>query len=696
MIQVAVYGKGGIGKSTVSANISYQLAGRGLKVVQVGCDPKHDSTRLLLGGRTQNTLLDSVRSGETDVGDVAAVGKNGVVCLEAGGPEPGIGCAGRGILTAFNFISEHDIINDDTDVVLYDVLGDVVCGGFAVPLRHRYADCVFLVTSGEFMAIYAANNVLRGIRNFDGDMARVEGIIFNSRGGANEERYVEAFADAVGLPVVERIPRSELFRTAESRGVTVSELDPGSDEASVFEGIAGRITGISEGTYSLHPARPLNDTDMQALAKGERIIGRTEEGCRRGLALNERETLRGCGSAVAFGCCWNIRDLDIVIHGPSSCSYYFRASRDRMLYLQRHLGDRPDSERVTCTDMDEHMSIFGGNEALRGKIEGMIGRGSKNIAIVTTCVPGIIGDNVRDICRELSERHGVTVIPIEADGILNGAAAQTRAVALKSILSLTIDEKPVPGVFNLIGHSDHVDPVMRNSDDVWKILDGLGIRIGCRAFDRCRLDEIRHLRRAVMNLVYDDNLVVRSISQCMEEFVQVPTYPHPLPRGLRESLDWIDGAVRDLGIDPERAEAEKRRLTDEFSSLTSDLRGDCEGAVALLFVSINTNLDWLMEACGVIGIKVAAALCPVVNKYQDEVASDSLRVPEGIPVSYGCNFDALKRKVSELNPDIVLGNIGHLADLKGPHLLFDSPPPGIRGAVEYMRRISRCVKVARL
>ena len=177
MKQIAIYGKGGIGKSTVSANISYQLSGEGFKVAQIGCDPKHDTTRLLLGGKTQTTVLDHINSDSKNADDTISVGKNGILCIETGGPEPGVGCAGRGILTAFNFMENNKVISKDTDIMLYDVLGDVVCGGFAVPLRRKYANAVFIVTSGEFMSLYAANNVLKGIRNFDFDKRRVAGLI---------------------------------------------------------------------------------------------------------------------------------------------------------------------------------------------------------------------------------------------------------------------------------------------------------------------------------------------------------------------------------------------------------------------------------------------------------------------------------------------------------------------------------------
>jgi nitrogenase iron protein len=210
--QIAVYGKGGIGKSTISANVSAALALAGACVLQVGCDPKQDSTRLLLEGRRVTTVLDYLRStepGDRTLASVVHPGFSGVACVEAGGPEPGVGCAGRGILSALDLLESLGVSENRYDVVLYDVLGDVVCGGFAVPLRERYADFIYIVTSGEFMSLYAANNILRGVRNFEERGLRMAGIILNGRGLPGEDDRVRRFADAVYLPVVASIPRSQ-------------------------------------------------------------------------------------------------------------------------------------------------------------------------------------------------------------------------------------------------------------------------------------------------------------------------------------------------------------------------------------------------------------------------------------------------------------------------------------------------------
>ena len=246
MIKVAIYGKGGIGKSTTTANLSAALSKKGLKVMQIGCDPKSDSVKNLCGGNKIPSVLEILRTKKLDeikLSDLVYEGYNGVLCVEAGGPTPGIGCAGRGIITAFEKLEElkaYEIYKPD--VVLYDVLGDVVCGGFAMPIRNGYADFVFIVTSGEMMALYAASNIVSAIKNFGNrGYAKYAGVILNSRNVENEVEVVQKALDEIGGKIVQVVPRDGLVQLAENQGKTVVEAYPESEMAGVYMQLAERV-----------------------------------------------------------------------------------------------------------------------------------------------------------------------------------------------------------------------------------------------------------------------------------------------------------------------------------------------------------------------------------------------------------------------------------------------------------------------
>ena len=247
MIKIALYGKGGSGKSTTAANLSAAWAEQGLKVMQIGCDPKADSTVLLRGGQNCSTVLDLVRS-KKDFGldDMVRIGYAGVVCVEAGGPAPGLGCAGRGIIAALEKLQEKGAYERfQPDIVIYDVLGDVVCGGFSLPMRDGYADQVFIITSGENMALHAAANIALAVENFkDRGYARLGGLILNRRNVRDEEAKVAELAEDIHSTVVGALDRSQTVQDAEELGRTVLEAFPDSAMAYQYRALAERVMDL--------------------------------------------------------------------------------------------------------------------------------------------------------------------------------------------------------------------------------------------------------------------------------------------------------------------------------------------------------------------------------------------------------------------------------------------------------------------
>jgi nitrogenase iron protein NifH len=276
MRQIAIYGKGGIGKSTVATNLSMALREQSLKVMQVGCDPKRDSTRNLTQGKLIPTVLETyrehLRMGQDEYAialkDIVFEGPKGIYCVESGGPEPGIGCAGRGVLTAINIL--RDLKAFDTysvDVVVYDVLGDVVCGGFAQPIREGYAREIYLLCSGAFMSIYAANNIAKAIRRLSrrGETG-LAGVICNSSGDEQFEKKVLAdFAQTLGSKLVHVVPRSPVIQACEVESRTVLEHSPQSEEAEVFRELA-RLVMDNE--------RPVIPTPVEELSELEALYRR--------------------------------------------------------------------------------------------------------------------------------------------------------------------------------------------------------------------------------------------------------------------------------------------------------------------------------------------------------------------------------------------------------------------------------------
>ncbi|WP_414753697.1 nitrogenase iron protein [Anabaena sp. CCY 9910] len=275
--QIAFYGKGGIGKSTTSQNTIAGLAEMGERIMIVGCDPKADSTRLMLHSKAQTTILHlAAERGaveDLELDEVLLTGYQGVKCVESGGPEPGVGCAGRGIITAINFLEENGAY-EDLDFVSYDVLGDVVCGGFAMPIREGKAQEIYIVCSGEMMAMYAANNIARGILKYaHSGGVRLGGLICNSRNVDREVELIEALAERLNTQMIHFVPRNNVVQHAELRRMTVIEYATEHPQANEYRTLAKKI---KENTKLTIPT-PISMDELEELLVEFGILGGEEE-----------------------------------------------------------------------------------------------------------------------------------------------------------------------------------------------------------------------------------------------------------------------------------------------------------------------------------------------------------------------------------------------------------------------------------
>ena len=284
--QCAIYGKGGIGKSTTTQNLVAALAEAKQKVMIIGCDPKADSTRLILHTKMQNTIMEMAAEAGTvediELEDVLLTGYGDVKCVESGGPEPGVGCAGRGVITAINFLEEEGAYTDDLDFVFYDVLGDVVCGGFAMPIRENKAQEIYIVCSGEMMAMYAANNISKGVCKYaKSGSVRLAGLICNSRNTAREDELIMELASQLGTQMIHFIPRDNIVQRAEIRRMTVIEYDPTCKQADEYRSLAKKIM---DNKMFVIPT-PITMDDLEDLLmnfglmdeEDETIVGKTAE-----------------------------------------------------------------------------------------------------------------------------------------------------------------------------------------------------------------------------------------------------------------------------------------------------------------------------------------------------------------------------------------------------------------------------------
>lgn len=701
MKQIAVYGKGGIGKSTLSANISAALSLNNKRILQIGCDPKHDSTKLLMRGLSIPTVLDYIKTKsplEYRKSDILFEGFGKIGCIEAGGPKPGVGCAGRGIITAFELL-ETLRIKDNYDMIVYDVLGDVVCGGFAVPIRREYSDSIFIVTSGEYMSLYAANNILRGIQNYDENRPRLLGILYNSRNVKNEDDRVYKFAEAVKLPVFARIPRDDIFARAEKANVTVLELTQNEKNpvADIFKGIAKRIC---EGTEHF-AANPLTDDELEALIlSNEGAITKashsatsspkqeeedtfscsceTAEPCEActGISSGQEEStsdydapylsknvirdepLHGCAFNGAMTMSSNLKDAVILAHSPKSCTYLsiqtISSAGRRTLFERGNILPSSLIPNVLSTDMSETDMVFGGSENLLSKVKSVLNSQTPPpaIVIVSSCPSGIIGDDIDDALSLSTER--TKIVTVKAEGNLTGDYLQGMLMAYTSLAKQIIDrnvekrEKTVNIVFEKV--------VARNTEMNFQrlktFLTRMNISVNCRFLCNTSYASLRDFCSAELNLLAYRDYTGKILEDFFIKEYGASFFEKQFPIGFKETSDWLLalGKHFDAGDEAKSIISENEIIYQNRMKL---VRPKLEGK-KLMIITYNHELDWILNAALDCGMKIVK-IC-VLNFSQDEGFRSSLSEIDGIEVVENYDRDERSSDIKRLKPDIILSN----------------------------------------
>lgn len=701
MKQIAVYGKGGIGKSTLSANISAALSLNNKRILQIGCDPKHDSTKLLMRGLSIPTVLDYIKTKsplEYHKSDILFEGFGKIGCIEAGGPKPGVGCAGRGIITAFELL-ETLHIKDNYDMIVYDVLGDVVCGGFAVPIRREYSDSIFIVTSGEYMSLYAANNILRGIKNYDENRPRLLGILYNSRNVKNEDDRVYKFAEAVKLPVFARIPRDDIFARAEKANVTVLELTQNEENpvADIFKGIAKRIC---EGTEHF-AANPLTDDELEALILSNEVAitkashstassvkleyeytpscsCESAEPCEAcaGISSGQEESnsdydapylsknvirdepLHGCAFNGAMTMSSNLKDAVILAHSPKSCTYLsiqtISSAGRRTLFERGNILPSSLIPNVLSTDMSETDMVFGGSENLLSKVKSVLNSKSPPpaIVIVSSCPSGIIGDDIDDALSLSTER--TKIVTVKSEGNLTGDYLQGMLMAYTSLAKQIIDrsvekrERTVNIVFEKV--------VARNTEMNFQRLKAflarMNISVNCRFLCNTSYASLRDFCSAELNLLAYRDYTGKILEDFFIKEYGASFFEKQFPIGFKETSDWLLA----LGKHFDASNEAKSIISENeiiYQNRIKSVRPKLKGK-KLMIITYNHELDWILNAALDCGMKIVK-IC-VLNFSQDEGFRSSLPEIDGIEVVENYDKDERSSDIKRLKPDIILSN----------------------------------------
>ncbi|MGD0072299.1 MAG: nitrogenase component 1 [Candidatus Bathyarchaeia archaeon] len=724
MVKIALYGKGGIGKSTTISNVTAALAEKGHSVLQIGCDPKHDSTRLLLGGFQQATVLEQLNhSDAVSLNDVMFTGYKGIKCIESGGPEPGVGCAGRGIIQMTNLLKNQGLDMDDFDFVFFDVLGDVVCGGFAVPMREGFAEAIYIVTSGELASLYAANNIAKGLKSHSTVKGKLAGIIGNERGTKRERDLIAAFAKKIGTEMTAFIPRSEIVQQAELESQTVIQYAPNSELAQVYRSIADTIEKnrqtviptplgdlelenfVSEFCYGKKSSRPtsLSDLKKKELPSGNfqtptcscdntqaSTLG-VNSASSRHLAIKPRTPMYGCSLAGAYNVVHQINDALTVMDSPQSCGFITFATTI----------STPSNENLKnsvfpnliCTNMREKDVIFGAEKNLKE----VITRANRKLSptatfVITSCPSGIIGEDVNPTIAQ-ARKEGIDIVGINTDGILTGDFNTGMLTAYKTVAEHFIDKsiRPTGRAINIIGEQPLSTVSDKNFKELKKILDFLGLKINCRFIKNTNIKQIKEFKKASVNIPAANEIMINTLMFYFENQFNVPALKAPLPLAFNQTVVFTRALGKTFGCESAANELVRQARAD-YESQVAELKKFWSGKKVLIFSAIS-DTDWMISTLLDLNVNIQK-VCYFECFYLYEPSESKFAGKVKIETKY--NFENRKKDIAELKPDLVLMNFMPKQDLTSnvPHAVFPlNPNYGFNSGLEFARKWAKNLKV---
>jgi nitrogenase iron protein len=720
---IAFYGKGGIGKSTVLSNVVAALSNRGKKILQIGCDPKHDSTRLILGGFTQATVLEQLNTqGHVTLDSVMLTGYNGVKCIEAGGPEPGVGCAGRGIIQMLNLLQEQGLDTKQYDYVFFDVLGDVVCGGFAVPMREGYADEVYIVTSGEIAALYAANNIAKGIKRFSTRHGKLGGVIGNGRGTRNEKETISTFARLIGTDMVAYIPKSELIVQAEFESKTITDFAPDTELAQIFNTIATHIENQKEpvvpkplsdkelddflrdycyNSLSLNrtqtaTTKPDNNqpaaTNSAAIATSVQKVDSTRNTNQVSFSRSDnRPAIQGCSIAGAFSAVKRIKDGMTIMHSPSGCaSASFSGCLSNNAYVNMETRYPPN---LLCTNMRETDVIFGGTKKLKATILDVHAKFPlRSIFIVTSCSSGIIGDDVNQVVDDL-KAEGLSVYFIPTDGVMNSGDYFTGMVNSYRVIAenlIDTDVCPEADLVNLIGEQTQVPIGINNYNALEKLFSKLNIKVNCRFLGETSTNEIRNFKKAKVSIPFLHDPLVKEVTDFLKTRFSIEMLDAPLPVGFEQTAEF----TRLLGKSFNKASAAEKVVEaarKEYDCQLLAMKKDFAGKRALIFNTPH-NIDWLLSTLIDLDVNIlkiySSSLFPPRETFQTKFSN--------IPIEKNYPESGIKQVLIDEKPDFVLTTINTYktvpCDVTSAPVLPVVPIYGFNGGIANVKRLQLKIK----